>query len=162
MTPISLFAGGFGRDSVNKCTSAMSTLSPSILQPELKYASKKVTKALMLYTALALLGLLGTATNAQTASDVEAKGRAFASCMGCDAQIYHYKNKWYDIEKPGGFVEQGRPPVFDPVLHRLKGRIKWISKNVVYWENIYHCAYDSFNGPRRPVQCTSRGWVDIK
>jgi hypothetical protein len=82
--------------------------------------------------------------------------------MGCDAQIYFFNGRWYDIERPGGFVSPGRPPVFEPILHSLTGRIEWISNNVVYWYNSYHCAYDSISGPRRPVECTSRGWVDIR
>ena len=99
---------------------------------------------------------------AQTVGEVAAKGREFGSCLGCDAQIYFYNQRWYDIEREGGFVSPGRPPGFSPILHPLTGSIKWISSNVVYWDGNYHCAYDSIRSTRRDLKCTSKGWVGIK
>lgn len=94
-------------------------------------------------------------------TEVEKSGRGFSSCQGCDATIYLFKGKWYDIERPGGFVTPGRPTSFDPILHKIKGA-KMISSNVVVWGNQYHCAWDSLKGPRRPVTCSASGWKDLK
>lgn len=117
------------------------------------------------YVTLLILLSLGAASgepvNAQTAEEVQNRGRVFASCMGCDAQIYLYNKRWYEIERPGGFVSPGRPVTFNPILHPLKGKIQWISRDVVRWQNTYQCAHDSLTGPRRAVQCTSKGWVTI-
>lgn len=146
----------------NSRTSLMSSSNQISPRSANQDVPSKLIQSLMFYLTLALLGLPGSAANAQTASDVETRGRVFSSCMGCDAQIYLYRNRWYDIERPGGFVGQVRPAVFDPVLHQLRGKLKWISKNVVYWDDKYHCSYDSLKGPRRPIECTSRGWVDIR
>lgn len=98
---------------------------------------------------------------AQAVSEVEKNGRGFSSCQGCDATIYLYKGKWYDIEQPGGFVTPGRPTSFNPVLHKIKG-VKMISSNVAFWENQYHCAWDSLKGPRRPVTCSQSGWKNLR
>ena len=95
-------------------------------------------------------------SHALTPSEVQ-KGRGFSPCQGCDATIYLYRGRWHDIEQPGGYVSPGRPENFEPVLHNIQG-VKIISKNVVFWGNQYHCAWDSLKGPRRPVICTKNGW----
>lgn len=114
-------------------------------------------KSIVLVLSIVLSSFISA--NAQTVSEVQKKGRGFSSCQGCDATIYLYKGKWHDIEQPGGFVSPGRPESFKPTLHNIAG-VRLISKDVAFWDNQYHCAWDSLKGPRRPVTCSSTGWKD--
>jgi hypothetical protein len=89
----------------------------------------------------------GTALS-QSSSSVEINGRGFSPCVGCHATIYLYNGKWYFIEE------------MTSKLIPLSG-VTWLSKDLVVYENQYHCSWASLTGPRRPVTCTKNGWKDL-
>jgi hypothetical protein len=98
--------------------------------------------------------------NAQTLQEVTKTSVVFASCMGCDSQIYFHKGKWYEIEQDGGYVSQSWKPGDKPRIHALTS-VQRISSHVVSFDGRYFCSWASYKGPRRQVACTGAGWKTL-
>jgi hypothetical protein len=98
--------------------------------------------------------------NAQTLQEVTKASVIFASCMGCDSQIYFHKGKWYEIEQDGGYVSPSWKPGDKPRIYVLTS-VRQISNHVVSFDGKYFCSWASYKGPRRQVACTGTGWKTL-